>query len=252
MAYKIECDKGVCKGKLKISPHRSYQIPRERVAPALAERVELSPHQDYRGFGMNIESRQVDEKARTVLFTASTATTDRMGDVIDQSGWQLDNYLSNPIGLFSHDSSALPIARGLKTQVVAGSLVWLAQFATKEQYPFADTVFQLVAGGFLNAVSVGFIPLQFEYMEDTGEMMPGVKFTKTELLEISVVPVPANPDALIFGKGLEVEAAKLAAQVTFQTPFERWLDDLAVAHKEQKPADLLEDLIHACVEQRST
>jgi len=241
--YETKCENGTCKSKLKIAPHRSYKIPGESVCAAFAERVKDSPHAEYRGLGLAVKSRQVNEKDRTVLFTASTEATDRVGDVIVQDGWQLDNYLKNPIGLFAHDSTSLPIAKGIRTEVVNGELVWLAQFATKDQYPFADTVFQLVAGGFLNAVSVGFMPLEFEFLEDDGASpFPGIKFTKTELLEISIVPVPANPEALIFGKGLEAEALKLGARIQVQTPFEHWLDRLAGT--ESKTA--LESLIDAC------
>ena len=251
MSYEIECEKGKCKGVLKLSPNRTYAIPRERISSAFADRIKQSPHADYLGFGLNIQSRQIDEKARTVTFTASTECSDRMGDVIDQSGWQLDNYRANPVGLFAHDSQSLPICKGLQTEVSGGNLLWRAQFATKDENPFADQVFRLIVGGYLNAASVGFIPLEFEFMEDATGTMPGVKFTKTELLEISIVPVPANPEALVFGRGLEAEAFKLSAGVTVESPFDRWIEALAAAKQNEKPKTFLENLIDVCSREAS-
>ena len=58
-------------------------------------------------------------------------------------------------------------------------------------------MWQLYRGGFLNAVSVGFLPLEEpKPLYDADGHMVGNEFTKQELLEISSVPVPANPSCL--------------------------------------------------------
>jgi outer membrane biosynthesis protein TonB len=68
---------------------------------------------------------------------------------------------------------------------------------------FADTqeardVFDLYEGGFLNAFSVGFKPIEIAYEERVpGSSEMGAVFKKAELLENSAVPVPANPGALV-------------------------------------------------------
>jgi HK97 family phage prohead protease len=59
---------------------------------------------------------------------------------------------------------------------------------------FADRCAALIDAGLLGAVSVGFRPIEWRYME---EGRGGVRFIQQELLEISLVPVPANPEALI-------------------------------------------------------
>ncbi len=249
MDYDIKCANGVCKGKLKHSKFRSYEIPTERVCPKLAERIRKSPHGQYRGLGLYVEQRSIDDSARTVLFTASTGAPDRMGDVIEQDGWQLENYQANPIGLFAHDSTGLPIAKGLRTQIVGGKLIWLAQFATVEQNPFADQVFNLIAGGFLNAVSVGFIPLEFEYIENDSGFTTGLRFTKCELLEVSIVPIPANPEALVSGKGQEAELFKLSKLANVETSFEQWLGEIEEIQKRQPKKTFVDELIDACSRQ---
>jgi hypothetical protein len=55
----------------------------------------------------------------------------------------------------------------------------------------------LVRGKFITAVSVGFLPLEFSWAEDEKERPWGIDYERQELLEISVVPVPANAHALI-------------------------------------------------------
>jgi hypothetical protein len=71
------------------------------------------------------------------------------------------------------------------------------RFAPPEVYEFADTIFKLIDNGFINSVSVGFLPLEFEFADDR----LGINFIRQTLLEISVVPVPANAHALIEAKG---------------------------------------------------
>ena len=57
----------------------------------------------------------------------------------------------------------------------------------------ADTVARMVKAGYLTSTSVGFKPLQWTPNRDTG----GRIFTDVELLEFSIVPVPANPQATV-------------------------------------------------------
>lgn len=139
-----------------------------------------------------IESLDGGDK-RQIRFRITTGTPDRMRDTIDPKGWDLKHYKKNPIVLFAHDYSQLPVARAVKIEADDKGLSSVAQFATKEQYAFADTVYQLILGGFLKATSVGFKPQKHVYNEARG----GVDFLEQELLEYSIVPIPANPEALL-------------------------------------------------------
>jgi len=61
----------------------------------------------------------------------------------------------------------------------------------------AKITYGLYRGNFLNAVSVGFIPLRWENGgADAGYRR---KFLEQELLEVSAVGIPANPNALQLG-----------------------------------------------------
>jgi len=72
------------------------------------------------------------------------------------------------------------------------------EFADAATYPFADTIFNLYKGKFLRAVSVGFMPLEMpnRITDLEGNATGGYEFTSQELLELSAVPIPANPEAL--------------------------------------------------------
>lgn len=131
---------------------------------------------------------------RKVQFVLSTDDLDRAGDTIDQSGWNLKNYKQNPVVLWAHDNRQPPIGRMSKIGVQDGELVGTVEFATADQSPFADTVFRLVEGGFVNAGSVCFKILKYEIRET--ETSWGLDIQEQELLEYSICGVPCNPSAL--------------------------------------------------------
>jgi hypothetical protein len=148
--------------------------------------------------------KAVDEKKRTVEFVISDEGTDRDDDTIAVEGWDLDHYRENPVVLFGHQNQAqsgvVPvIGRALEVGVatVGGDRVLRAldEFMPSDLSEFADTVFRMVAGGWLKAVSVGFRALKYAYVEDRGSY-GGFDILRQELFEHSVVPVGSNPRAL--------------------------------------------------------
>jgi len=142
----------------------------------------------------NCEVKKVGE--RQYEFIASTADQDRDGEVIDVTGWDLKNFKKNPVIMFAHDYRTLPIGRATKIGIREGKLVNNVEFPPEGTYEFADIVERLVGAGFLKAESVGFMPKKWED-GDGGEKSPRRTYTKQELLEISIVPVPSNPNALM-------------------------------------------------------
>ena len=154
---------------------------------------------------------EIKEVAPRVLrFTSSDETPDRQRDIVRAKGWILDNYLKNPVFLWAHDYSQPPVGKTVKVEVVGKKLITDVEFADADTYKFADTIYRLYKGGFLNAVSVGFQPLEWEGKsgEDDVPKWEGNVFTKQELLEHSAVPVPANPNALVHAKAAKVITAK--------------------------------------------
>lgn len=139
-----------------------------------------------------------------IKFTISTSNPDRHQDTVDAKGWETDNFMANPVVLFGHNYDALPIGKCISLKREGGSLVAVAQFATPDLNPMGDQVYRMLKAGFLNATSVGFIPKEYSATED--ESRPyGYDFTKQELLEFSVVPVPANAECLQRAKELGID-----------------------------------------------
>lgn len=133
-------------------------------------------------------------------FIASTPAVDRQGESIDQNGWELENYLKNSVLLWAHDYSQPPIGVVDKIGLENGNLVIEGRFAPTE---FGQQIRKLYDLQMVNTVSVGFIPKE----------MNGNVITKSELLEVSVVPVPANPQAISLRQlqeaGVELEMLKV-------------------------------------------
>jgi HK97 family phage major capsid protein/HK97 family phage prohead protease len=135
-------------------------------------------------------------------FVLSDETVDRYGDVIDAKGWDLKNFRKNPIALFGH-SAGFPIGTWSNIRVEGGKLMARLNLAAKGTSQRIDELISLVEQGILRAVSVGFRPLEAEPI-DKEKPFGGQRYTKQELLETSLVSVPANPAALAVAKSLNL------------------------------------------------
>src|SRR6056297_1405171 len=167
----------------------------------------------------SIEVKEVDEDNRTIEFVASTPGRDRDMDTIEAEGWDLTNYEKNPVMLWAHDYSQPPIGKSVENFIQNGELRQKFKFVEKEIYPFADMVYQMYKKGYLNAVSVGFDPKEWEWSDDDEG---NIDFRKQELLETSAVPVPANPEALqVAGVEGDKELIK-----SFAKEVKDWSDDV--------------------------
>lgn len=155
-----------------------------------------------------IEVKSINKDTHTLRMVASTQDPDRHGDVVVQSGVQLDNFLLNPVILNSHRYNDIldVIARGENVEIKgkgAKSKLEMDWVFAVEQNPKAKIGFDLYAGGFLNASSIGFIPKKFKLNKDgTTDYYTIIEW---ELLEVSAVSVPANARALAKAKGIEVD-----------------------------------------------
>lgn len=160
-------------------------------------------------YGMigNCEVRAIDETARTAEFVAATETgvdTWSGKEYLKMSGARLQRYRSNPVVLDAHDRySADAIVGRADVKIEGKQLAAKVTFATTTR---AESVWQLVKGGFLRALSVGFMPdanriQRLSEGEVSGEGEDEIKGPARivkgwELYEISVVPVPADANAL--------------------------------------------------------
>ena len=157
--------------------------------------------QDFTG-----EIKGVNLEKRTLTIIGTDETRDRDGDIIRVNGWMLENYLKNPVFLWAHNYSSVPL--GATSQLIRrrspGRLEFKdIRFPTEGLNPFADMILQLYQEGIINASSVGFLPYKWQDLEKSEEAGDepamwryGREFIKQELLELSGCPVPSNPSAL--------------------------------------------------------
>lgn len=142
---------------------------------------------------------KAEQSDKAITFIASTANPDRYGDIVDQGGWDLRAYERNPIILLNHNPTQLPIGKG-KAYVKNGQLMLDVEFDKNDEV--AQQVERKVRGGFINAVSVGFQPSESIARNKLPADHPyhgksGYYFPKSELLEVSIVTIPANNEATL-------------------------------------------------------
>jgi HK97 family phage prohead protease len=154
---------------------------------------------------INFEIKDIDETDASFWAIASDSAIDRDGDIILQDGWDLKAYKRNPTIPLFHNYHEFPVAKAAKVKVQDGKLMFKPTFAVNEN-PQAKIAFDLYKGGFMNAFSVGFLPIEFEE-ETRKDGRIGRNYSKIELLEISAVLVPSNPNALAEArsKGINVD-----------------------------------------------
>lgn len=135
-------------------------------------------------------------------FVLSDETVDRYGDIIEAAGWTLTNFKKNPIALFGHRSD-FPIGTWADLKVKDNKLIGRLVLAAKGTSARIDELIGLIEQGVLRAVSVGFRPIDSDPI-DPKQPWGAQRYKKQELLETSVVAVPANPAALALARSMNI------------------------------------------------
>lgn len=154
---------------------------------------------------LNFDSEKTKDLGDGVLeAVVTTSSIDRMAESIDTEGIDTSKYMENPVVLYGHDYEGLPIGKTLKLTEQKNKMKARFQLAVQE-YPFAATVYEMVKSGYLNAVSIGGVVNQWS--EDYRTIL------QMDMLEFSIVPVPANPEALITSRSFEQATGKSIEEV---------------------------------------
>lgn len=156
-----------------------------------------------RTFGVTAHATQKSLNERVIRFIGSDESVDRDGDTISIDGWDVSSYMKNPIVLYGHDYYALPIARAIAVTVDKRmrNLMFDVKFPTIEELTTnpatpsehalrVDAIYNMAKAGILNTVSVGFRGTEYE------ATATGRAYKKQELMELSIVPIPSNPNAV--------------------------------------------------------
>lgn len=153
-----------------------------------------------------LEVKSVDEGRRIIRGIATTPTVDRVGDIIDPMGVKFSNPLAflwqhrhdQPIGTVKFDK---PSAKGIEFEAEIASTDEPGTLKDR-----LDEAWQSIKAGLVRAVSIGFRPIEYSFMDNGG-----IRFSETEVFELSAVTIPANADALITTiKSLDAAARKEA------------------------------------------
>lgn len=156
---------------------------------------------------IDVKSATKEPEARKMTFVASDATRDSYGTVLLPNEWNLERFNSNPIIGYQHkvyggwDDTQNPdnvIGKGY-AYIKDDKLMLDVMFEPAEINELADKVWKKLQWGSLNAVSVGFVADKGHFGE--GDEGPGQEhetyyYEGQELVEVSVVNIPANPNAL--------------------------------------------------------
>lgn len=148
---------------------------------------------------------KADDDERFFQATITTETVDRDGDVVLAKGLDFQNFLQNPVVLLGHPfdiSSSFDLPIGKTNWIKAKGRKVIAE-VTPAPTDMGNEIFELIKGGFLNAVSIGFRaidsgpPTEKDLRAHPEWAKASRIFRKSELVEFSIVNVPANPEALI-------------------------------------------------------
>ena len=123
-----------------------------------------------------------------VTFMASTYGLARDGLIIEKGAWNLENYRRNPVVLESHNYNSLPIGRTTQLTETDDGLVATIEFDEADSRAMA--IRQKIARGYINTVSVG-----WDTIRQTGN-----RVNEAELLDISVVAVPGDTNAVALAR----------------------------------------------------
>lgn len=144
-----------------------------------------------------------NDDTRSAKFVMSTEEPDRYGDVVVQSGLDISEFEKNPIALLFHDNRNFGIGLWSEVKKISGKprrTEGTLNFAPEGISDEADKAVKHVSAGLMRCVSISFMPKDWESIVVDGRWM-GYRFNESELVECSLVPVPAHPSAIAKAAG---------------------------------------------------
>ena len=162
-------------------------------------------YREQRRLMMVTEARQAEDGSAHRMVIAARDRS-RNQDEINLAGVRFDNYRKNPVVLWNHDASprllagappsgGIPIAKTLEIgHDEEGRIV--ASFEFNSNDPFAARVENAWNNGFLRAASIHYLPTRIVEVKDARGRVERVRIEESDLLEWSLLPVPADPDSV--------------------------------------------------------
>jgi len=136
--------------------------------------------------------KAVNEEKRIIRGIATTPAVDRVGDVVEPLGVKFNNPL--PF-LWQHDATK-PIGTVKFDKPTKDGITFEAEIPTiAEDGTLRDRIeeaWQSIKLGLVRAVSIGFRAIEYSFIENGG-----IRFSETEVYELSAVTIPAQPEAIM-------------------------------------------------------
>ena len=162
---------------------------------------------------------EFDAATASALFTISTPSQDRDGDIVMPEGClkHLDSYKANPVVLFDHGVFPLPVALSEDPSTKLCTVNVMPDRITARAFFHCDTlessqVCRLVDKRVLRAASIGFNAIKGQPV-NPNRPRNGSMIEDWELVEWSIVPVPANGEALRMALSAKWEGKALAEPI---------------------------------------
>lgn len=149
------------------------------------------------GLRLKDASELREDGAIVETFRVTDAGIDREGDIIVTAGMDTAAYETSGSLLWGHRADSPELILGAPESIVRGetSLDIAFRFATEDENPTGAMVGRMVRAGLVAGTSVGILIKEFTEATDRGGFMP-LNILRSELLEVSVTPIPANPRAV--------------------------------------------------------
>jgi HK97 family phage prohead protease len=160
-----------------------------------------------------LQIKSISEDKRIIRGIATTPTTDRMGDIVESTGVSFKNPMpllwqhqhDKPVGFVKFDK---PTKDGITFEA---ELPQIAEAGTLRDR--IEEAWQSVKSGLVSAVSIGFRAVEYAFLDEGG-----IRFTKSEVFELSLVTIPANAEAVITAKNFDAEAAAVIKSFDTDAP----------------------------------
>jgi hypothetical protein len=176
--------------------------------------------------------------------TITDNSVDRQNEIVDPDGVDIKNFLLNGPVLYGHayqGIESIPVGKMVSLSLVHENerKKWDAGFVFQgdDVTPLISAVHKSWERGFLNAVSIGFLAKEYD----------GNTITKSELLEFSIVPVPANPMALRLNGFTDPEIKALGVEVTPETLIAD-LEAMVTTKEGRVLSQKNRDLVKSCID----
>lgn len=159
--------------------------------------------------------KAMNDDERVITGVATTPSVDRMGDIVDPMGVTF----KNPLALLHQHNSDEPVGTVQFDKPTKDGVTFTAKMPKiDEPGPLkdrVDTAWGEVKNGLVRAVSIGFRPIEYSFIENGG-----VRYSEIEVFELSLVSIPAQADAVI-STIKSIDAPLLAATGKEQKPSDR-------------------------------